>query len=243
VLTLCDRYHEGSIDFRQGYVYVALLDNFSVSLSLYYLVLFYMATNNALAPHKPLAKFLCVKCVVFFTWWQGLFLSVFCWLGILRGSGTEGEEYGCGELSTYIQNVLIQFEMLFLAIVHIRVFSAAVYKFGPNRPSTQQPLAGLMPIDPRSLRDDLREIAPSALPGLGGHQQQGGEQRIYVPPAADHSPLQQDVKVGGVLSQVELPPSHAVPWAEAPSAVAARAASAADSPTRIRPEALQVVAH
>lgn len=44
--------------------------NISVSLALYSLVVFYHVFAKELAPHKPLAKFLCVKGIVFFVFWQ-----------------------------------------------------------------------------------------------------------------------------------------------------------------------------
>lgn len=44
--------------------------NFSVSLALYSLVVFYHVFAKELGPHKPLAKFLCVKGIVFFCFWQ-----------------------------------------------------------------------------------------------------------------------------------------------------------------------------
>ena len=39
----------------------------SVSLSLYYLVLFYYALKVPLAPYRPLLKFLTIKITLFFT--------------------------------------------------------------------------------------------------------------------------------------------------------------------------------
>lgn len=47
--------------------------NFSVSLALYSLVIFYHVFAKELAPHNPLAKFLCIKGIVFFVFWQVMF--------------------------------------------------------------------------------------------------------------------------------------------------------------------------
>lgn len=44
--------------------------NISVSLALYSLVIFYHVFAKELAPHKPLSKFLCIKGIVFFCFWQ-----------------------------------------------------------------------------------------------------------------------------------------------------------------------------
>uniref|UniRef100_A0A453BFM7 Uncharacterized protein n=1 Tax=Aegilops tauschii subsp. strangulata TaxID=200361 RepID=A0A453BFM7_AEGTS len=53
--------------------------NFSVSMALYALVIFYHLFAKELAPHKPLAKFLCIKGIVFFSFWQGLCVGCFGW--------------------------------------------------------------------------------------------------------------------------------------------------------------------
>ena len=55
---------------------VSLVLNVSVSLALYALVLFYHVFAKELAPHNPLAKFLCVKGIVFFSFWQVTFCSL-----------------------------------------------------------------------------------------------------------------------------------------------------------------------
>lgn len=38
-------------------------------MSLYFLVLFYMVTEDHLQPYKPLPKFLCIKAIIFFSFW------------------------------------------------------------------------------------------------------------------------------------------------------------------------------
>lgn len=51
--------------------------NISVSMALYALVVFYHVFAKELTPHKPLAKFMCIKGIVFFCFWQVLFLVKF----------------------------------------------------------------------------------------------------------------------------------------------------------------------
>lgn len=54
---------------------VTIILNLSVSLAMYSLVLFYHLFHTELAPHKPLAKILCIKGVVFFSFWQVIKIS------------------------------------------------------------------------------------------------------------------------------------------------------------------------
>lgn len=44
--------------------------NLSFSLAMYSLVVFYHVFAKELEPHKPLAKFICIKGIVFFCFWQ-----------------------------------------------------------------------------------------------------------------------------------------------------------------------------
>lgn len=70
---------------HSGYLYITIVYNFSVSLALYALFLFYFATMDFLRPFEPVLKFLTIKAVVFLSFWQGeslYFLS--CGRGVLK---------------------------------------------------------------------------------------------------------------------------------------------------------------
>eukprot|EP00968_Pinguiococcus_pyrenoidosus_P019694 scaffold2171_cov253-Pinguiococcus_pyrenoidosus.AAC.8 len=49
-----------------------VVSNFSQTWALYCMVLFYHCFKDELAKWRPIGKFLCVKAVVFFTWWQAV---------------------------------------------------------------------------------------------------------------------------------------------------------------------------
>lgn len=69
-------YKEGNFTYKGGYLYTCVLTNLSQCWALYCLIFFYYATKNELAPIRPVGKFLSVKALVFFTWWQSVAISI-----------------------------------------------------------------------------------------------------------------------------------------------------------------------
>jgi hypothetical protein len=98
-------YHEGHFEFTSGYLYLAVINNISISLSLYCLVLFYMATEERLKPFQPFAKFLCIKAILFFSFWQACAFTILIKMEIFDT-----------ERSHLAQSLIISIEMVFAAI-------------------------------------------------------------------------------------------------------------------------------
>lgn len=87
-------YGEGGMDPATGYFWVTLVVNFSQLWALYVLAFFYYALREDLAPLKPVGKFLCVKSVVFFAWWQSVAIQSALQMHIVQpGSGWTPEEF------------------------------------------------------------------------------------------------------------------------------------------------------
>ena len=63
-----------------------MLTSISQGWALYCLVLFYKGLRHELAPMKPVAKFLSVKALVFFSFWQSIVIALLVWGGV----GVEG---------------------------------------------------------------------------------------------------------------------------------------------------------
>ncbi|OAV87185.1 hypothetical protein PTTG_00652 [Puccinia triticina 1-1 BBBD Race 1] len=111
-------YNDGDLKFTNGYTYVSLAYNFSVSLCLYCLAVFWLCTGADLKPFRPMPKFLCIKGVIFFSFWQGFGISILVALGILKST-----RYPTETLSIAIQDTLICFEMPLFSILHLYAFS------------------------------------------------------------------------------------------------------------------------
>ncbi|KAJ9562765.1 hypothetical protein OSB04_007925 [Centaurea solstitialis] len=99
--------------------------NVSVSLALYSLVIFYHVFAKELAPHNPLAKFLCVKGIVFFCFWQGIVLSGLVAAGIITSNHFWLD---VSHIQQALQNGLVIVEMVFFSIFQMYAYTAAPYK-------------------------------------------------------------------------------------------------------------------
>lgn len=95
---------------------VSIAYNLSVSLALYSLILFYRATSFSLTPFRPLPKFLCVKGILFATFWQGFIVSILVAMGWIKSVRFDQEVLGIA-----IQDTTICLEMPGFALLHLFV--------------------------------------------------------------------------------------------------------------------------
>jgi hypothetical protein len=113
-------YQEGYIGLTSGYLWSGIIYNISISVSLYALAMFWVCMNQDLKPFRPVPKFLCVKGIIFASYWQGFFLSVLVWLGAVPD---DVPGYTPDNLAAAIQDALICFEMPAFALAHWYAFS------------------------------------------------------------------------------------------------------------------------
>jgi hypothetical protein len=119
-------YGEGEFKWNVAYPYMAFFLNISVMYALYCLVKLFHAVNDDLRhpiDWHPLGKFLCVKGVVFFTWWQGVVIFYLYAHGIIQDVGAwTGEEVANGLI-----DYCVCIEMVFFAIAHAYTFTYTEY--------------------------------------------------------------------------------------------------------------------
>lgn len=113
-------YQEGYIGPTSGYLWSGIIYNISVTVSLYSLGLFWVCMHQDLLPFRPMPKFLCIKLVIFASYWQGFFLSILVYVGAIPDT-VEG--YSSDNLAAAIQDALICCEMPIFAVAHWYAFS------------------------------------------------------------------------------------------------------------------------
>jgi hypothetical protein len=129
VLEMYGLYKEGDFTPKGGYLYICILTNLSQCWALYCLIFFYYALKNELGPIRPVGKFLSVKALVFFTWWQSLGISILAMMGMIphyTAFNTE-REWTSEAVAKGMQDWLICIEMFVAAIVHTFVFPHTDY--------------------------------------------------------------------------------------------------------------------
>ncbi|XP_077383640.1 transmembrane protein 184A isoform X1 [Festucalex cinctus] len=129
ILQAYGRYHDGDFNVNGGYLYITIIYNFSVSLSLYALFLFFFATSDLLRPYEPVLKFLTIKSVIFLSFWQGMVLAILERCGVIPNAlYIDGQEVGAGTVAAGWQNFIICIEMFFAAIALRYAFTCTVYQ-------------------------------------------------------------------------------------------------------------------
>jgi hypothetical protein len=120
VMKATETYQEGYIALSSGYFWSGLIYNISITVSLYSLAMFWVCMQQDLKPFRPMPKFLCIKGIIFASYWQGFFLSILVWLGAIPN---DIPHYTPDNLAAAIQDALICFEMPAFAVLHWYAFS------------------------------------------------------------------------------------------------------------------------
>ncbi len=87
--------------------------------AMYCLILFYHELREPLLLLRPFAKLMCVKAVVFLTFWQFTAIEVLAHFKIVHATLTYSED----EVSEGLTNFLIVIEMFVASLAHRKYFS------------------------------------------------------------------------------------------------------------------------
>lgn len=151
ILQPMGKYHDGVWDAGEGFLWITLVYNFSVSLALYGLFLFYNAVKELLSPYSPVLKFLTVKSVIFLSFWQvrlpsisllhplshprtlleGVLLAILGATSAIKdvpaAEDPEKISINAGTIAAGYQNFFICLEMFFASVALRFAFSVSVY--------------------------------------------------------------------------------------------------------------------
>ncbi|XP_078533024.1 transmembrane protein 184C [Lissotriton helveticus] len=119
-------YGEGNFSFRNAWTYLVIINNASQLFAMYCLVLFYKVLKEELNPIQPVGKFLCVKLVVFVSFWQAVFIAVLVKVGVISHTNT-WEWKNVEGVATGLQDFIICIEMFLAAIAHHYSFTYKPY--------------------------------------------------------------------------------------------------------------------
>ena len=118
ILESMNIYGEGQWRFDRGYIYMCVISNLSQLWALYCLILFYFAYTEELSPWRPVGKFVLVKSVVFFTWYQSILINIIASAtNVINSHGT----WSTDEIAKGLQDYLICIEM-FIASIAFNIF-------------------------------------------------------------------------------------------------------------------------
>lgn len=131
------------VNWASPKLYIMFLQNLSVAIAFTGLLSFYHGTEKDLAWCDPWPKFLCIKGVVFMTFWQGL---------VLQGMASLG--FVADRQATQIQNLLICIEMLLASLAHFYIFPYYEWEDGYKREKEKSVLLR----DTLALRDFVTDM-------------------------------------------------------------------------------------
>lgn len=131
------------INWASPKLYITFFSNVSVGVAFYGLLSFYHGTEKDLAWCDPWPKFLCIKGVVFMTFWQGL---------VLQGMASAG--FVLDRQATQLQNLLICIEMLLASLAHFYIFPYYEWEEGYKREKEKSVLIR----DTLALRDFVTDM-------------------------------------------------------------------------------------
>lgn len=112
-------YCDGELtNFDSGYPYISFITFVSVTVAMYALILFYVVAKDELKPFHVMPKFLSIKFIIMLSFWQSLVVAGLVKINVIHNTAS----WTSDNISTGVQNALICFEMLIVAIWHLFAF-------------------------------------------------------------------------------------------------------------------------
>jgi len=158
-----------------AYPYLVFVNNLSQAWAMYCLILLYKVMYRELAPLRPFYKFVSVKAVVFFSFWQSMAIAVLVKTGVISTNDQAwASDYDAAALANAIQAFCICIEMFFAAIAHAYAFPPEEYNMGQPLPPRKFTQNVIELFDVRDVYHDIVYFAQQQRERLSGKYQPGG---------------------------------------------------------------------
>ncbi|KAI9227241.1 MAG: organic solute transporter Ostalpha-domain-containing protein, partial [Piptocephalis tieghemiana] len=139
-----------SYHLNHGHFWIVLVQTTSVTISMYAVIQFYITVKEDIAAYRPLYKFLCVKTIIFITFWQEIFISILGSAGLIK----ETDYWTKDNIANGLSSFLACLEMVIFAIIYHKAFG-----YRPYRPADRKRQGiGRALMDSMNLLDLVKEI-------------------------------------------------------------------------------------
>ena len=185
IIVIADDVHESSWDPRYPQFYVIMVVNISIFFAFTGLVRFYHVVKNDLNWCHPFSKFLCIKGVVFMTFWQGIIISFIAHAVYNNDANKDGyDDSSPTEWSKQAQSFLICLEMFLFAIVHCFVFPTEEWEKGYQQRERLKIKANFG--DSLALRDFVKDVKLVMRSRNKGRRRKGKRRQMQKLPQRDY---------------------------------------------------------
>jgi len=130
VTVIADSFNENRWELSMPQFYMMLMTNVSIFFAFTGLVRFYYAMKDELMWCNPFNKFLCIKGIVFMTFWQSVVISFIAHAIFENAEDELNPDETATEWSKEAQSFLICLEMFAFAIAHCFVFPVEEWESG-----------------------------------------------------------------------------------------------------------------
>lgn len=115
-------YNHGDMAFNNTYLWLSLMTNMSISLTIGSLYIFICIIKPVIKAREPKFKFLSIKILILFIFWQSNFFSILSYLHVITPVLFSGYWSPSFLLTEVLHNTMACFELLCLSVYHIWIF-------------------------------------------------------------------------------------------------------------------------
>ncbi|KAI8911341.1 organic solute transporter Ostalpha-domain-containing protein [Powellomyces hirtus] len=119
VTQLTGKFCEDSMSPRFAHVWIVSINGISVTVAMFTLVQIYTTVKSELKAYQPVLKFISIKFVIFFSFWQTVTFAILAQTQVIRSS----PHWSQVELANSLNAFILCFEMAIAAALHIKAFS------------------------------------------------------------------------------------------------------------------------